>query len=203
MWLAWLCTMAAPATELAFSFTTSEGVDRQWTKDHKEAWTEQFGPVLGKGKRRVKYDVTVMPSVFDPLDNAFQTTVSFCRYWSKKSDRDRDCVEELLLIPSKAAGPATFAGKVKGSDKFEFTMLAMYTGKPEAAVGLPGDPQPEVEEAEAEVVAEEEAVEEGPKKDEMASALEDIASGILSDLGDDEGADDADESDDDEGDDDE
>ncbi|MBX2800872.1 MAG: hypothetical protein KTR31_24540 [Myxococcales bacterium] len=185
MWLALLLN-PAHATELVFTLTTGEGVAETWSKDHKEAETKRFGPVLGKKKRRVRYDVTVMPSVFDPLENAFQTQVSICRYWSRGSERDRDCVEDLLMIPSKSEGQTSLGGKVKASDKFEVLLRTAYAGPPPSAVGLPGDPQPEVEMPEAEGAEEESPVEEKPAKDEMTSALENIASDIVSGLEDEE-----------------
>ena len=155
---------SAQAADLVLSLSTGEGLSESWSQPHNDAVTKQFGPLEGRGKRRVSYTVTLMPSVYDPLAMGFETRVSVCRTWSKKGKGDRDCLEDLVIVRSEAEGPVTMGGKIKGSDKFELNVSIYYSGAP------PGTPVSPMEEEEA-------PVEEGP------SALENIARDIVEGLG--------------------
>ncbi len=175
MWLI-LLTSVAFGTELRFALETDEGTQEQWSLDHMDSFTETYGP-LAKGKKRVKYEVAVMPSVYDPLQERFRTQISICRSWSKGSKRDQDCVSETMLVPPKAEGPVVMGGKVKGSEKFELRFGAYYEGAPPLPGGQEPEPEPE-QAAEAAPEPEPEVDEEA----EMTSALENIASEIVSGL---------------------
>lgn len=139
---------AATATDLHVTLSTSEGLQESWSKPAVEAMTRSLGPVEGRGKRRVTYNVTLQPSVFDPLEDAFETDLSLCRTWVKKDERDRDCVSDLVLVPSEANGPLILESKLKTNDKFSFTIELYYVGAPPVPAGLPGVEPEEPEEPE-------------------------------------------------------
>lgn len=130
----------ASAADLHVAFTTGEGIAESWTQGITDAKTRSFGPVEGRGKRSVVYSVTLPPSVFDPLENAFRVEVSICREWVKGSKKDRDCVTEVVMAPTEAEGPKVVAGEVKASDKFEFAIELYYTGEPPIPAGIPEEP---------------------------------------------------------------
>lgn len=176
MWCSMWLFSSALATDLAFQLETSEGLQERWTKDHTGSWTAQFGPLEGRGKRSVRYDVTIPASVYDPLVSGFETRVTICRYWYKGSKRDRDCVEDVLVVPSEADGPVWVGGKIKGTDKFELRLGAYFQGLPPGqAPVVEEEPEPAVEEEVVEEPAEDE-------KDEMTSTLESIASQVVDSL---------------------
>ncbi|HHO54464.1 MAG TPA: hypothetical protein ENK18_27230 [Deltaproteobacteria bacterium] len=135
-----LAINTATATDLHITLSTSEGLQESWTKPAVEATTRSIGPVLGRGKRQVTYNVTLQPSVFDPLSNGFETDLSLCRTWVKKDQRDRDCVSDLVLVPSETSGSLTLESKIKSNDKFSFTIELHYVGPPPVPIGLPGAP---------------------------------------------------------------
>ncbi len=138
MWM--MLASAASAADLHATFTTGEGVSETWTQGANEAKTQGFGPVVGRGKRSVVYNVTLPPSVFDPIENAFRVEVAVCREWAKGSKRDRDCVSEVVFAPPQAEGPAVMAGEVKASDKFEFSLELYFTGETPIPAGIPEAP---------------------------------------------------------------
>lgn len=132
----------ALAADVHLKLETSEGEVKAWTVPYRETMTETLGPFKTK-KSSAIYRVSLQPSVFDPMANAFRLEFTVCREWTRKGKGGRYCDKPELLAPPEGAGPVgqERSFKIEG-EKFSFTVQAWYTGEPPIPAGLPA-PEPE------------------------------------------------------------
>ncbi len=144
--LLWLALSTAGAAELHFELKTEDGVTAAWSKEPSDTFAKQYGPVYPEKKKAVVYLVNTAPSPYVVTDGGYRVEVSMCREWVKKKKKDRDCSTEKMVAPSELEGPATETTRVKGTDTFQYTLRAWYTGDPPAPPTP--DPEPDMPEVE-------------------------------------------------------
>ena len=126
----------AQAADIHLDLTSEDGIAEQAQWKSSETFTRRFGPVETKKGGSAVYAITVSPSVFDPLENAYRVELSTCIEWSRKGKSDRTCQRDEILAPPEANGPTVRSWSVKGSDKFEWTAKLWFTGEsPRPGVG--------------------------------------------------------------------
>jgi hypothetical protein len=96
----------AAAADIHLELTTDDGVNEtaQWAST--ETFSKRFGPVSA-GSRSTVYTVSVMPSVFDPLNGTYRVELNVCMEWSKGKKHDRHCHKDEIPTPAEASGPAS------------------------------------------------------------------------------------------------
>ena len=126
---------AALAADIHLELVTEDGINEQASWRSTETFSRKYGPVETRKKGSAVYAVTIMPSVFDPLENAYRVELNTCIEWSRKGRSDRMCQKDEILAPPEG-DPSTQSWKVKGGDTFEWTAKLWFTGEsPTPGVG--------------------------------------------------------------------
>jgi hypothetical protein len=137
----------ATAADIHLELATADGVSETATFPTTETFSGRYGPV-SKGSRSTVYTVSVMPSVFDPLEGVYRVELYVCTEWSKGRKHDQHCQKSDVPAPPEASGPKVteVAIKAPGGGKFSWVAKTWFTGEsPPTGAGPQKVEEPEEE----------------------------------------------------------